>query len=786
MRIRTTTVAQSASWTLALAAGTLALPMLAHGAEGAGVGVEEVIVTARKRAESMQDTPISMSAFTADDIEARGLPDLASLGEVTPNLVFDFADANNGSSNTAIINIRGIGASDFALTVDPGVGLYVDGVYMARSVGAVLDLVDFERVEVLRGPQGTLFGKNTIGGAINITTRKPTTDAFSGKAELITGSYNRFDARATINVPLSSTLAAGAAISNKSRDGYVENLAPGGVDLGDEGRKAARVALRWTPSDAFSIDLSADYERMREGPAANVTMAIDENPPTFAWLYNLAFSGDPSCADTTNPARLSNPLCFNQQWIPNDPYQTYKTYVPVPIVSAALAQVPGGAELTLSPHADLDQWGAGLTAEWQISASLTAKSITAYRTAENGHWSRTMSAPNIPYAQTVATWDQKQFSQEFQLLGTAFDDRLKWIGGFYMLEEEGRHFEVAIITGIVLTTDNFVDNSSKALFGQATYDFTDRASLTLGARYSDEKKKYTPDSLVFADLGLGVPAGTRLVPFETATATANEVTPYANFSYRWNTDLMTYVSYSEGFKGGGFTQRVFPPRREIPSFKPEFATTYEMGFKSTLGDRRARLNGAIFYTDYQDLQINIAAMTGYVTGLGAVGVITANAAKAEIYGAELELLLLPADQWQIEAGLGYLHSEYKEIDSSAVALSQNNKLVNAPKLSFNAGIQYEGRLGDYGTLRPRMDYSYTAKTYNDPENNPLLVQEGYGLVNASLTWEDDHEHWSVVAAGKNLTDEIYIVDGVNDAGNGFIDGTFGMPRTWSLTLGRRF
>ena len=280
MRTRTT-VGQSACWALASTVGTIALPMPAQSAQLEQTAlIEEVIVTARKRAESMQNTPISMSAFTADDIEARGLPNLASLGEITPNLVFDFADANNGSSNTAIIHIRGIGASDFALTVDPGVGLYVDGVYMARSVGAVLDLADFERVEVLRGPQGTLFGKNTIGGAISITTRKPSTEEFSGKAELTTGSYNRFDARATVNVPLSQTLAASAAISKKNRDGYVENLAPGGVDLGDEGRTAARVALRWIPTDALSVDFSADYQRMREGPAANVTIAIDDDIPT--------------------------------------------------------------------------------------------------------------------------------------------------------------------------------------------------------------------------------------------------------------------------------------------------------------------------------------------------------------------------------------------------------------------------------------------------------------------------------------------------------------------------
>src|SRR5690606_86860 len=188
-------------------------------------------------------------------------------GQITPNLTFDFADANSATSNSAMINIRGIGASDWTLTVDPGVGLYVDGVYMSRSVGGVLDLLDFERVEVLRGPQGTLFGKNTIGGAINITTIKPSTEGFFGKAEITTGSYDRIDFRGNVNVPLAANLAASAAVSVRNRDGYVENLAPGGTDLGDEDSVSGRVALRWTPTDSLTFDLSADYTRERENPA---------------------------------------------------------------------------------------------------------------------------------------------------------------------------------------------------------------------------------------------------------------------------------------------------------------------------------------------------------------------------------------------------------------------------------------------------------------------------------------------------------------------------------------
>lgn len=752
----------------------------AAGAAENALEIEEVVVTARKREESLQDTPISIAAFSAADLEARGLTDLADLAPFTPNMTFDFTDANSGNGNSSIIHIRGIGASDWTMTVDPGVGLYVDGVYISRAVGGVLDLLDFERIEVLRGPQGTLFGKNTIGGAINITTRKPSTEGIYGKVQATAGSYDRIDVRGDINLPISDTLAATAAFSFKQRDGYVEALAKdeGGVDLSDEDSLATRLAFRWQPSDALVFDLSLDYTREREAPAANVTMEINDNPPTLAWLYNLFFSGDPGCADTTDPGRLTNPLCYNSQWIADDPYKTWKVFIDLPALTEPLGQ-------PIKPESNLDLWGIGLTGEWTINEFLTAKAITAFRKAENGYWSRTLAVPDIPFGQTVSTWDQDQFSAELQLLGSAFDSRLNWILGLYSLEEDGCWLDVALITGIVLHTYNCVDNSSAAAFGQLTYAVTEQFDISLGARYTDEDKRFLPDSYVYADLGLGVPVGTRLIPNEWAVTDATETTPYINLAYRWNEDLMTYLTYSEGFKSGGFTHRVFPPRPKTPTFEPEFAEVYEVGFKSTLLDNRMRFNGAWFYTDYTDMQINVAAATVGDGDVGDVGVITANAAAAEIYGGELELLVVPTERVQIEASVGYLHASYDEIDPAAVAIDTSNKLVNAPEWSGTVGLTYTHPLRS-GFLEPRVYYSYTSKVYNTPENDPILIQDGFGLLTAMLTWRDSQDAWSVTLEGHNLTDETYIVDGVNDVGNGFIDGTFGMPRTWAVTVRRRF
>jgi iron complex outermembrane receptor protein len=740
--------------------------------------IEEIVVTARKREESLQETPVSVTAFSGEELQSRGLTDLAELGQFTPNMTFDFSDANSGNSNSAIIHIRGIGASDWTLTVDPGVGLYVDGVYVSRSVGGVLDLLDFERVEVLRGPQGTLFGKNTIGGAISITTRKPSLDALAGSLEVTAGNYDRIDVRGDINLPITESLAGSAAFSVKKRDGYVENLAPGGVDLGEEDSMSGRLALRWQPVDLLLLDFSADYTREREGPAANVTLAINDYPPTLAWLYNAFFSGDPSCGDVSDPARFSNPLCYNSQWIPDDPYETYKVSIDIPEVTEPLGE-------PIKPESNIDLWGLALTGEWQVTDALTAKLISAYRKAENGYWSRTLAVPDIPFAQTITTWEQDQVSNEIQLIGSTLDKRLEWILGLYALDEEGCNLDVAVITGTVLYTDNCVDNASRAVFGQMTYSLTSRLDLTLGARYTDEDKRFTPDSYVYADLGLGIPAGTRLIPNEEARTQATETTPYVNLAYRWNDDLMTYASYSEGFKSGGFTQRVFPPRDTIPSFEPEFAEVYEIGFKSTAFDQRVRLNGALFYTDYTDMQINVAASSVGSGEVGDVGVITANAGAAEIYGGELELLALAGDHWRVEASVGYLNASYDEISPGAILIDAENELVNAPEWSTMLGITYTYPLSS-GVLEPRVYYAYTSKVYNTPENDVELVQPGLGLLSAILTWRDGRDAWSVTLEGHNLTDEAYIVDGVNDAGNGFIDGTYGMPRTWSVSLRRRF
>ena len=761
--------------------------------------LEEIVVTARKREESLQDTPLSVAAFTAADLEERGAVDFSDLGEFTPNVTFDFTAPIAAGNSAAIVMIRGVGSADWALPVDPGVGIYLDGVYIARTIGQVMDTVDVERIEVLRGPQGTLFGRNTIGGAISVVTKKPTTDRVFGRAEVTTGSYDRIDVNGYLNVPLGETLAGSVSVSSRNRDGYVKNLGDG-PDLGDNEDLSGRVAFRWTPSDAITVDVTADYSTTDENPAPNVLIDVAEDG-FFPKLNNLV-SGDPVCggfAVSDDPARFGNDLCYNDQWVVG-PHKTWSSHV------SATPELQNNERfgVAVRPDSELNVWGVGGTIEWAINDNLTFKSISAHRRVEDGFWSRDTSHSKLPVHVIVRTandYEQKQTTQELQLLGTAFEDRLEWLIGLYYLKETGKHLDVVELPfNTVFDSGGTIDNESKAVFAQGTFDITQQLSLTAGVRYTDEEKEFVADSHVGIDRGvpfplsispaspfdcLGAPlipgqtAGTCVLPTTPTHSNASEVQPYVNLSYRWTEDLMTYVSYSEGFKAGAFTQRVFPAKREVPVAGPEFVKVYEGGFKSTLLDARMRLNGAVFFTDYTDMQVT----SDESDSAGTIGLSTVNAAEAEILGFELEMTAAPTPEALLQVGVGYLDAEYVKLDSG-VLFDVDDDLINAPEWNINVAAQYEYSLGGMGSLTPRVDLSHTSKVANDDRNTPLLVQPAYTLVNLSLTWRDANDVWSITAAGRNVADETYIITGF--ANNNGVEGVYGMPATWSLSLRRNF
>ncbi len=769
--------------------------------------LEEIVVTARKREESLQDTPISVAAFTADDIEQRGMVDFADLGEFTPNVVFDFTSPIAAGNSAAIIMIRGVGSADWALPVDPGVGVYLDGVYIARSIGQVMDTADVERIEVLRGPQGTLFGRNTIGGAISVVTKKPTTDSFHGKAEVTTGSYDRIDVNGYVNIPMGETLAGSLSVSSRNRDGYVKNLGctlncvPGAAkepDLGDNEDLSGRVAFRWTPSDALTVDVTGDYSVTDEAPAPNVLIGtIDSGAAAGFTPFNNVLSGDPQCT-SSDPGRLNNPNCYNAQWAIG-PFRTHSSHHS----STPELQTDERFGISVRPASELNVWGVSGTIEWDFNDNLTFKSISAHRRVEDGFWSRDSGHSgnqNHVLARTTNDYEQKQTTQELQLLGNAFDDRLSYILGLYYLKETGKHLDVVeLVLNTVFDSGGSIKNESKAFFAQGTYDITDQLSLTAGVRYTDEDKQFNADSKVGIDhngLVRGLPDcrnnpiplpgdGACVLPPEPANSDTSELQPYVNLSYQWTGDLMTYASYSEGFKAGAFTQRVFPPATATPTAGPEFVKVYELGFKSTWLDNRVRLNGTGFFTDYTDLQVFVNAATG--TGSPeqpVIGLATKNAAEAELWGFELEMTAAPVAEALLQVGIGYLDSKYVRLDDDVVEFDIDGELTNAPEWNVTVAAQYEYNLGDMGSLTPRLDLSYTSKVYNDAKNTPLLTQPGYTLLNLALTWRDADDKWSLTAAGRNITDEVYVTTGV--AGSGIIEGVYGLPATWSVSLRRNF
>lgn len=735
-------------------------------------GLGEIVVTARKRAENLQDTPISVAAFSGESLEQKQVNSVGDLGRFTPNVSLEQGASISGSSSAITAFIRGVGQTDFNLTIDPGVGLYVDGVYVSRSVGALLDTLDLEQVQVLRGPQGTLFGKNTIGGAIVLTSRKPSDD-FELSVEGTTGSYNRADGRLTVNVPLSDTVKLRAGGSVQTRDGYVRRLFDGGR-LGNKNSLSGRIQLLIEPTSNFSLLFSADGTRTREQAIATNLVAVDENAQ-FPFFHNKIVNAA-SCGAPGTPTP-QNDICYTSRWITGDPFTTW-------------ASGPN--------YSDLDLWGVSLTAEYDLG-SATLKSITAYRDLKSRFYLDVDQSPRI-IDETFNDYSQNQFSQEFQIAGQAFDDRLNYLVGLYYLKEKGVDRNGLEFTIARFLSGGSVDNDSYAAFAQATWKFTDRLNLTLGARYTSEKKRFTPDQVILqdnlggnllllsrcfvrpvpvlppnptctADLTLN-PNGNLILPNVQRVTKANEFTPAVTLDYKFSDDVLAYLSYSKGFKSGGFTQRVFPPLPEAPSFGPEFVNSYEIGLKTELFDRRVRFNTAAFYADYDDLQIIVA---------DGIAPTVRNAGTARIKGFEAELEIAAGDRVRLQGGVGYTDAEYRTVSPLAAPVTVNSQLPNAPKWTATANVVIDAVKADWGGITLVGDWSFKSASHKEAINSPGTFQPAYSLFGASVTATLLDDRLQLSFGGTNLSDKRYILTGYDNIGaQGHIQVTPARPREWFL------
>ena len=772
------------------------------GRDSASVAIEEVVVTARKRSENLQETPISIAAVTASALAARQIDATTDLQKITPNLQFSSYAPASGNNASSQVFVRGIGQTDFLASTDPGVGLYVDGVYIARSVGGNIAFADLERVEVLRGPQGTLFGRNTIGGAVNIITRKPA-DRFGVRAEIKLGSDNRLTARATLDAPLSDQVRTNWTVGRSRRDGYVLRLSDG-VKLGDENTWFARGQVLLEPASNLSVLISGDYTRKNENGAPTVFAGINASQPFPRIASSLAGcpyvqAGPPyAITDAANYAASSDPRCANTQQGAG-PFATR-------------ANSPVGSKARF--------YGGSLTADWQLGG-VELKSITAMRWVS---WSGQRDADNtaLTIVATDVGDDQRQFSQELQAVGKLLDDRLTWLVGLYHFDEQVRSNYDVILPVSVGTSeiDGDYENVSNAAFAQISYSLTDRLSLTLGGRYGRETRRFTPlqgavtqyafpvlpgytayaytasdgkntiamlpsatgapagyQALAVAGGNVVAPAGIRFYDQTRLQIADDRFLPMATLSYRWSPELFTYLTYSEGYKAGGHSTRSIRPNPVFPTFRPETAQSVELGFKSDLFDRRLRLNGAVFSTGYDDIQITVREFASP---------ILVNGGKARIKGGELEWQIVPFENLEVRGGMGYLHDAYKALSAAAlgVGVAPGNHLPFAPKWNLNTGVSYKIDLGELGSLSPRVDWSYQSKVFFDATNTALIAQDDYSTFNLSGRWQDARGRWSLSAGITNLTDKLYRVQGFSslDSSPGYAETTYARGREWFASL----
>ena len=759
--------------------------------------IENIVVTARRREESLQDVPIAITAMSGAELEARQIYAMDQLGAVVPNLQFDKAAPSSGSSSVGQIFIRGIGQADYTPVTDPGVAMYVDGIYIGRSPGNVLDLVDIERVEVLRGPQGTLFGRNSIGGAIKVHSRLPGFTEAASRVELRLGNDDLRALMFRSNLPLAESLATGISINRLQRDGYVERRFDG-TRTGDRDRWSARGTMRWEPSDAISASLVVDFTDIGENGAPVVSGGVNDRQP-FATFGNAVLD---SCnAVVVNPAFDATP----QGGPPTFPPPGAATGSAPGCYGADSGAGPFVSEATFPVTSELDSGGAALTVDWSISDRWLLKSTTGYREMT---MVSSRDGDNTP-ANIFATrddYEHEQFSQELQLQFGSDKSGLSAVLGLFYYDESGFNLvDVTVPTGAI-QSGGFYDNQSYAVFAHGTLDLTDRLALSIGARHTEDRKAYVPDQLSLGDSSAGsapgffpptwpllegfylaptgpMPAGERILDFRRSELDFDATDTTIDLSYRFSDRTLGYVTFATGYKSGGFDQRFVGPTpdRAPSSYRPEYVDSLELGVKGTYFDGRLRMNLAVFDADYDDLQIIVRE---------SFNPLTVNAGAARVRGGELELEWLASANWDIGFSAGHIDANYRRLNQPAQdsGVRLDNELANAPRWSVAAGTAYRLRFGNAGEATARVDWAWQDAEYHDAVNSPLIRQPAFHLVNASLAFVPEGSRWQITVASHNLLDETYLVTGNSafDTAAAYVERVYGRPREFLVSLRYEF
>ena len=714
--------------------------------------VDVITVTARRREELLRDVPSSVSAFGEQQVKALQADQLNDIQYAVPNFYFEEGDGSN-----AVIFLRGIGQNDSLSFVDSGVAVYLDGVFIARSQAAFLDVFDVERIEVLRGPQGTLYGRNSPGGAVKFIST-PATDSFTGNIEAGVGNFGERVFKGRVSGPLAGDQLRGKlAVTTRQHDGFANNRFLDSQD-GDTELFAWRSSLEWTPNRDFSI--------------------------------NAIFDGKVSRPDRArSPIRLTDVFAFS------DPFAD-----PPESVIFEPNENSFVAETNVNDLNDLSSWGITVRGDWAISPEWSLESITGYREMDFDLVLDTDGAP-LPLIDVVVFQDQEQFSQELRLsyAGQGFNVT----GGvFYFHDEDltlsGSDSHAASIFGLPLIAfapgaqlaDTDQETESFAVFVHSTFDLTDRLALEMGLRYTIDDKSSRrrfenfpdPDLRVaetFPEFlaGIGTPG-----PVISGSEDWDAITPRFSVSYDVTPEAMVFASAARGFKSGGFDGRAGSDF-EFQPFDPETVWTYEAGIKSSLAQGRLAANLTYFYSDYQDLQVTSfgrEAETGFFQSLFT------NAAKAEIQGVELELAAQPVDGLSLQASVGFLDAEYEDFETlvnGELTDVSDRDLINSPKWNSHLSGTYNYPLGRGLELVLHADASYRGEVANEITDSPILRQGDYVMLNATLGLRTTDNRWELRAGGRNLSDANIIVQGFNlSEFPGVQTAFFGDRRSYDIRL----
>ena len=811
--VRAKSAAKSKRWVgVAMLTSASLVPFLAMADQPSDefTGLEEITVTAQFVEQNLQDTPIAITAVTAAMLEARGQQSLEQIAGQAPNVTLATGGAFGGPSLIGFI--RGVGQTDFNPALEPGVGLYVDDVYYSTLTGSILDLLDLDRLEVLRGPQGTLAGKNSIGGSIKLYSKKPGAES-DGYAEAGYGTDNAISVRAGSNFTLiPGELYARLAGVSRARDGYITRLDYGcshpgsgipsqvqGADcvLGHEGGikyTAARAALLWQPTENLEINFTGDVLNDVSEPAANVLLAVGSTTaPVIALgrMWDFTPGGFPVSTNVGCRFVAYGPNSCDPN-SPNDPYVNYSNYLD--------PRTGGYGPSSVTPNQTVESRGLALNIDWKFHDTMQLQSISAYRNYTSGFGNDSDGTP-MPVQQLYQTLKHVQKSQEFRLNGTGGSVLDYTFGAFYFdqtTSETGR-INLGYVSFDFLHGPDPVDATTWAAFAQGIFHPTEKMDITLGARYTDDKKTYTyarhnaDFSTIQPCIG---PPGTPGNPPNCLIATLDGVsstfegtrTDYrAALTFKWTDDFMTYAQYSTGFKGGGVNPRPFYSVQAIP-FRPETLDALEVGAKSEWFGNKLRLNVALFYNKYKDIQEtlnNCTALFGAQFGVPCLAVT--NAGDADVKGAELEFDWHPVEALQLDGSISYLKFEFTKIDPNT-GLSLDDVTPFTPQRKASLGLQYAIAAGSAGSVTPRIDASYQDKIFTDAFNYDIGAIDSYTLVNANVTWRSTDEVWQVALEARNLTDKLYYINKVNaiPSGGGTAFGAPGLPRTYMFTVKRTF